>query len=140
MKCGFKSIISGCFLLVLGSLVSVSTIQAQELKCELSIDAHKMAGVDPSVFKTMETSLRDFMNNTSWTKDVFGQEERIECSIAITLTGVASQDVYNANITIQSSRPVFNSSYNSPMFNYKDNDCILNYVQNQSLDFRYGSI
>jgi hypothetical protein len=119
-----------CVLMLAGGVS-----HAQELKCQLTVNAQKIAGVDPSVFKTMETALNEFMNNRSWTQDVFSPEERIECSMFIFISGSTAQDVYNANITVQSSRPVFNSSYNSPIFNYIDKDCILTYVQNQALDF-----
>ncbi|HWB63014.1 MAG TPA: DUF4835 family protein [Chitinophagales bacterium] len=108
---------------------------AQEFKCNVTVNAQKIGGVDPSVFQNMQTSLNEFMNTRAFTNDVFAPEERIECSMFVFIESSPSQDVYNAKITIQSSRPVFNSSYNSPMFNYIDNDCQIGYVQNQSLDF-----
>ena len=83
----------------------------------------------------MENALNEFMNTRAFTQDVFSPEEKIECSIFILIDNSPAQDVYNASITIQSSRPIFNSSYNSPMFNFIDKDCILTYQQNQSLDF-----
>ena len=83
----------------------------------------------------MQSALNEFMNTKAFTNDIFAPEERVECSMFVLIENAAAQDVYNAKITIQSSRPVFNSSYNSPMFNYVDNDCILTYVQNQAIDF-----
>jgi hypothetical protein len=108
---------------------------AQELKCQLTVNAQKIAGVDPSVFTSMQTALNEFMNTRAFTNDIFAPEERIECSIFILIEGASAQDVYNAKITVQSSRPVYNSTYNSPMFNFVDNDCVLTYVQNQAIDF-----
>jgi hypothetical protein len=122
-------------LLLIVFFLSVVVSNAQELKCQLTINAQKVTGVDPSVFQTMQTALNEFMNTKSWTNDQFAPEERIECSMFINIESSSSQDVYNASITIQSSRPVFNSSYNSPMFNYIDKDCIITYGQNQPLDF-----
>ena len=116
-------------------LSCVYTASAQELKCQVQVNAQKISGVDPSVFQNMQTSLHEFMNTKAWTNEVFGPEEKIDCSIFIFINSSSSQDVYNAKITVQSSRPVFNSSYSSPMFNFVDNDCIITYVQNQSLDF-----
>jgi hypothetical protein len=121
------------FLLV---TVLTCTSSAQgELKCQLTVNAQRVVGVDPSVFQTMQTALSEFMNNKSWTNDQFAPEERIECSMFINIDGSSAQDVYNASITVQLSRPVFNSSYSSPMFNFIDKDCILTYAQNQPLDF-----
>lgn len=123
--------IAGIMLVAMGF-----TAAAQgELKCQLTVNAQKVSGVDPSVFQTMQTALSEFMNNKSWTTDQFAPEERIECSMFINIEGSTAQDVYAASITVQLSRPVFNSSYNSPIFNFIDKDCILTYAQNQPLDF-----
>ena len=108
---------------------------SQELKCQLTVNAQKITGVDPSVFQTMQTALSEFMNSKSWTNDQFAPEERIECSMFVNIESSSAQDVYNASITIQLSRPVFNSSYSSPLFNFIDKDCIITYAQNQPLDF-----
>jgi hypothetical protein len=110
-------------------------LNAQEFRCVLTVNTQKVTGVDPSVFQTMQTALTEFMNTKSFTNDQFGAEEKIECQLSINLEATGAQDVYNAKLTVQSSRPVFNSSYNSPMFNFIDNDCILTYAQNQPLDF-----
>ena len=83
----------------------------------------------------MQTALSEFMNNKSWTTDQFAPEERIECTMFVNIDASSAQDVYNASITVQLSRPVFNSSYSSPMFNFIDKDCIITYAQNQPLDF-----
>jgi hypothetical protein len=121
----------------LAGLISLfySSTQAQELKCQLTVNAQRITGVDPSVFQTMQTALNDFVNTKSWTTDQFAPEERIECSMFINIVESSAQDVYNASITVQLSRPVFNSSYNSPMFNFIDKDCIITYAQSQPLDF-----
>lgn len=110
-------------------------LNAQELRCQLKINSQKAVGVDPTVFSNMETALNEFMNSKSWTNDQFTAEEKIECTMFITLEAPTAQDIYNASITVQLSRPVFKSSYNSPMFNFIDKDCILTYAQGQPLDF-----
>lgn len=123
------------FSLVLVTVLAYTSSAQGELKCQLTVNAQRVVGVDPSVFQTMQTALSEFMNNKSWTNDQFAPEERIECSMFINIDGSSAQDVYNASITVQLSRPVFNSSYSSPMFNFIDKDCILTYAQNQPLDF-----
>lgn len=111
------------------------SVKAQELKCQVTVNANQIQNVDPAVFTTMQTALNDFMNSKVWTTDQFSAEERIECSMFINIIASTAQDVYNAKVTIQSSRPVYNSSYNSPMFNFIDNDWIITYAQNQPLEF-----
>lgn len=130
-----KPMLARLYSVVIMLCLSVAGLKAQELKCQLTVNAQKITGVDPSVFTTMQTTLNEYMNTKAWTTDVFSPEEKIECSISIQIVSAQAQDVYNATITIQSSRPVFNSSYNSPMFNYLDKDCVLPYVQNQAIQF-----
>jgi hypothetical protein len=126
----FRILSIGLVMLLLSSGLS-----AQELRCQLTVNAQRITGVDPSVFQSMQTALNEFMNNKVWTTEQFGPEERIECSINLNIEKAVEQDVYQAKVTIQSGRPVFNSSYNSPMFNFIDNEWIVTYAQNQALEF-----
>jgi hypothetical protein len=43
--------------------------------------------------------------------------------------------VYKGSLTIQSGRPVFNTSYISPVINYQDNDVTFKYIDFQQLEF-----
>ncbi len=110
-------------------------MQAQELRCQVTVNGSRINGVDPNLFSTMQTAFNEFMNSRTWTTDQFAPEEKIECNLFINIVESPSQDVFKANVTIQSSRPVFNSSYNSPVFNYIDNDWMFTYAQNQPLEF-----
>lgn len=124
------------FLIIVFLFLAQGQTQAQELKCQLTVNAQKVNNaIDPSVFHNMQNTLSEFINTRSWTNDQFAPEERIECSMYINIESSPSQDVYNTQITVQLSRPVFNSSYNSPLFNFIDKDCILTYEQNQPLYF-----
>lgn len=122
-------------LVLIVATLSVLSTQAQELRCQLTVNGQRINGVDQSIFSTMQTALMEFMNNRAWTTDQFSPEERIECSMFINMEESPAQDVYKARVTVQSSRPIFNSSYNSPMLNFIDNDWNITYAQNQPLEF-----
>jgi len=107
----------------------------QELKCDVQVNAQKVRDVNQQVFKTLQKSVSQFMNNRSWTDDQFKTEERIECSMLINITGQKSEGTYKANVTIQSSRPVYNSGYNTVILNYVDKDWVFDYQQHQSIQF-----
>ncbi|MCW5906407.1 MAG: DUF4835 family protein [Chitinophagales bacterium] len=130
LKYWFKKI-AFLFLLVPFALYT----QAQELRCQVTVNGQRINGVDPAIFDNMQVSLNNFMNTRAWTTDQFGPEERIDCNMFINLEKSPSQDIYEARVTVQSSRPVFNSSYNSPIFNFIDNDWIFTYAMNQQLEF-----
>ena len=121
------------FFLLLGINLS-----AQELNCEVSIisaPALQVGPVEKEVFKELEGSIYDFMNNTRWTKDIFEIEERINMSILITFTDIPSSTTYEGKIQVQSTRPVYNTSYNTTLFNFVDNNFTINYARNTALLF-----
>jgi len=112
-----------------------SLVNAQELICEVSViapDASKISA-DPKVFKTLENTIFEFMNNTKWTSEIFEESEKIECSIFIGITD-QSADVYTASITVISKRPVFNSDYKTTVLNIIDNDFRFTYKEFQPIE------
>lgn len=108
---------------------------SQELKCTVEVIAQKLQTTDPKVFKTLRTSIYEFMNNRKWSNDVFRTEEKIECSLFINVTEETSVNVFRAQVNIQSSRPVFNSDYNTVLLNYADRDWVFEYTEYQPLEF-----
>lgn len=121
-------------------LLSTGAIQAQELNCMVMVLSPNATESDKSIYQTLQTSIRDFVNNRKWTNDQFLNQERIECSMTITISERASVEDFKANIQIQSRRPVYRSSYNAPMFNHQDNDFSFRYVQDQVLEFDEANI
>jgi hypothetical protein len=79
------------------------------------------------------------MNNRKWTNEIFKDDERIECNISINILEELSTDQYKASINIQSSRPIFNSSYYSPLLTYIDEDFNFKYTEFQTLEFNENS-
>ncbi|MFI5134472.1 MAG: DUF4835 family protein [Chitinophagales bacterium] len=108
---------------------------AQELNCQVRVIAPNIQSTDPQVFNTLQQSLFEFMNNRKWTNGNYKPEERIECSILITVSQELGNDKFNSQITVQSNRPVLNSSYNSPMLYLVDKDFPFQYAQYQVLEF-----
>lgn len=91
--------------------------------------------VDKKTFQTLQTDLNNFINNRKWSTDNFTPNEKIDCSFLLNLESSGDANVYKASLTIQSARPVFNSSYLSPVINYQDNDITFKYVEFQQLEF-----
>lgn len=114
---------------------SPSSLTAQELNCEVSVMAPQVNNVDPSRFELLEEQVREFMNSRKWTNDMFDMEERIECSILITINSAQSQTSFSGSIQVQASRPVYNSDYKTPIFMSNDNDFDFSFVDNQIIQF-----
>ncbi len=124
-------------LLIITLILSLGGyLRAQELNCQVSIipaPALSLGPVEKEIFIELEQSIYDFMNNTKWTNDVFEIEERINCNLLITVTDLPNSTTYKGKIQVQSSRPVFNTSYNSTLFNHVDNDFTVSYLRNSAI-------
>ncbi len=116
-------------------LIMTLGVQAQELNCKVQVVASKVSSTDPKVFKTLETTIFEFLNNRKWTGDVFKPEERIECSIIINITEDLGGNNYKATANIQLSRIAYNSSYNSPVLNYADPNFSFSYTEYEPVQF-----
>ena len=91
--------------------------------------------VDKQTFTNLQTALNDFVNTRKWSNDVFKTNEKIDCSFLLNLESTGESNVYKGSLTIQSGRPVFNTSYVSPVINYQDNDVTFKYIDFQQLEF-----
>ena len=85
--------------------------------------------------QSLQTAIREFVNNKKWTSEVFQDEERMECNIMFNILEEVSTDEYKGTLQIQFSRPVYSSSYFSPLLNYLDNDIQFSYIEYQTLEF-----
>ncbi|MCB0374136.1 MAG: DUF4835 family protein [Muricauda sp.] len=125
-------------LLLLVALAFSMAIPAQELNCVVTVNSDQVGQTNQQIFRTLERSLNDFVNKNKWTNRVYRENERVNARMFITVTQYES-DRFEANIQIQSTRPVFNTSYESPVFNYKDNAFNFQYQEFQPLVYNPNS-
>lgn len=121
---------------VLLILLPLTSMQ-QELRCNIQINAQKVQtqGTNRQIFQTMQTAVYEFMNNISWTKHLYGQDERIECNIMITINEQIGSDEFKGSIQVTARRPVFGTSYNTTMLNIVDNNMHFRYAEFDKLEF-----
>jgi len=108
--------------------------RAQELNAKVSVRAERIQGVDAKIFETLQASLIQMLNTNKWTEDAYKPFEKIEVSFLLNLTA-RSNNVYKGTLTIQASRPVFNTSYQSTIVNFIDKDVAFKYEQGQMVVF-----
>ncbi|MCJ8155223.1 DUF4835 family protein [Chryseobacterium sp. SSA4.19] len=124
-----KKIIS-LFLLLFVYNLSFS----QELLATVQVNSQQIGGSNQAAYKALEKSLRDFINNTSWTGKRLQNFEKIKCNFAILVTE-REGNRFRGNIFVQSVRPVFNTIYESPLINIQDQRFSFDYVENENLIF-----
>jgi len=121
-------------IIILFFLIVFNFSFSQELLATVQINSQSLGGSNTQVYKALEKSLRDFINNTSWTGKKLQNFEKIKSNFAIVLSE-RDGNKYKGAIVIQAVRPVFNSSYESPLLNLKDNRFAFEYVENENLIF-----
>lgn len=121
-------------IIILFFLIVFNFSFSQELLATVQVNSQSLGGSNTQVYKALEKSLRDFINNTSWTGKKLQNFEKIKSNFAIVLSE-RDGNKYKGAIVIQAVRPVFNSSYESPLLNLKDNRFAFEYAENENLIF-----
>ena len=120
-------------LLIVTILFSINCFN-QELNCNVVINASQTGNENLQVFKTLENQINEFINNTTWTNKNYNNKQRINCSMIVNISSFDNNN-YKATLQIQSSRPIFNSSYNSTLYNYIDKNFSFQYQEFQNFTF-----
>jgi hypothetical protein len=126
------------YLLSIFTILQIHVVFAQELKCNVIVDSERIQITERAIFDEMEAVFSDFMNSRKWTEDDFENHERINCNIIINLDPEQSDPAvgrYGASVQILSSRPVYNTNYETILLNFADRDWLFEYVASQPLQF-----
>jgi len=112
---------------------------SQEINGSVQVSARQIEGTDVEAFKELQQALYEFVNNKIWTNFNFKLEERLECTILLTLSERISSDQYKGKLNLVLRRPVYKTNYNSTMFNYIDKDVQFTYAEGEPLIFSEGT-
>ncbi|MFB9057885.1 DUF4835 family protein [Mariniflexile ostreae] len=107
---------------------------SQELNGNVVVNARQTGDENVQVFKTLEKQLNEFLNTTKWTNRTFAAQERINCNMVISITEYSGES-FSGSLQVQSTRPVFGSSYSTPIYNINDKDFSFRYLEFQNLIF-----
>ena len=115
-------------------VIASTSIHAQELNVNARVIAPNNTTVDKVIFNNLEVAIREFYNNTKWTNDGFEVMEKINANVQLTITSELSTNTFEADLIVQSNRPVYNSEYNSPMINLIDKGVVFSYNNFQPIE------
>ena len=121
-------------ILLLFCLCFSKLISAQELNLDVKVSAPKLNLVDPKVFKTLELTIDEFLNNNQWTEHEYEPHEKIEGSFTLNILDEITANDFVGEIRIQTLRPVYNSSYKTPLINIVDKSVAFSYSEFQPLE------
>jgi hypothetical protein len=107
---------------------------AQVLNCKVSVNADLVDQTNSQIFETLERELNEFVNATSWVDIRTEDYNKINCTMLITIENYVNNE-FQANLQLQSSRPVFGSTYATPLLNRKDDDFNFSYQEFAPFNF-----
>ena len=110
-------------------------VAAQELRCTVTINSDKIEGSNKQVFSTLKTAIEEYINQNRWTNMTFAEHEKIECSMLLVVNAV-SDNMYSCEMTLQSRRPVFGTTYTTPLLNFKDNTFNFTYQEYDRIEYQ----
>lgn len=120
-----------CLLLLIG----IGKIQAQELNARVTLLAPQVSNISKPTIEALQKTIRDFLNNNKFSNDSYQPQERIDCNLIITINSWDGGSGYTAEAQIQSSRPVYNSTYNSTLLNMSDKNFDFSFNDGSTIDF-----
>lgn len=125
-------------IIVLMATLSVSST-AQELNCQVQVDYSQVQGTNTSIFKTLETAISEYINTRKWSNAQIAANEKIDCRMFFTIKSYEDAKL-TGELQIQSSRPVYNSTYTTTLLNFKDTKVEFEYLEGQPLIFSENSM
>ncbi|WP_276481904.1 DUF4835 family protein [Paraflavitalea pollutisoli] len=115
-------------------------VMAQELQARISINASQISSqTDRKIFQTLQNSLNTFLNNRKWTNETFQTNEKIVCHFLVVIRAAAN-NVYQASLTVQAARPVYNTNYETPLINFQDESFNFKYLEYQPVEFNENRV
>jgi len=109
--------------------------QAQDLNARVQILSPQVQNTNKRALEVLQKAVSDFLNNRTWSANQMQPQERIDCSFVITINTWDGSSNFTAQAQIISTRPVFNTAYNSPVLSISDNNFNFNYTEGQLMDY-----
>src|SRR5690606_12831926 len=116
-------------------LSSIPIGRAQDLNARVQILSPQVQNTNKRALDVLEQAISDFLNNRTWSANQVQPQERIDCSFVITINSWDGSSNFTAQAQIISTRPVFNTSYNSPVLSLSDNNFNFSYTEGQLMDY-----
>lgn len=117
-----------------------NTLSGQDVEAKISIIHPKVQISNTQIFKSLESSISQFINQRLWCADKLTSVEHIKMTFLIDITGYElNSNDFTGTIQIQATRPVFGSTYSTVIFNQLDLDFNFQYQEFQAMEFQQNA-
>ena len=120
------------YILLLGIAGSAC---AQDLNARVKVISGKIQTNNTHIFQSLETAMKDFLNGHKWSPDNILPQERIDCNFVLNIISWDGNSNFSGELQLQSTRPVYNTSYSTPILNISDKDFDFIYTEGQTIDY-----
>lgn len=106
---------------ILAFMALPSCAMSQELNAKVVINTAQIGNTNTEACETFREKMQEFLNTKQWTAVKYNEVERIDCTFNITINKYSAQDgAFECTLLLNSSRPVWGSSYTSSLYNTRD--------------------
>lgn len=110
-------------------------ISAQEINCTVTVNSDQIEGSNKQIFETLKRSIEEYMNQNRWTNMTYAIPEKIECSMLIIVKKMEN-NMFTCEMTLQSRRPVYGTTYTTPLLNFKDQAFNFTYQEFDRIEYQ----
>ncbi|WP_304611800.1 DUF4835 family protein [Paramuribaculum intestinale] len=118
---------------------AVAVALCSELNCKVEVNVSRTETMPSDVARQLQEAVAEYVNTTSFTELRIAPGERIECRMFFDVQSYADDKV-SAVLTVQSTRPVYDSSYTTTLLNVRDAEVEFPYSSGQPLVFARDAI
>ena len=122
-------------LTIIVALLASVYLSAQELNCTVTINSDQIEGSNKQIFNTLKTSIEEYRSQNRWTNMSYAEHEKIECSMLIVVQKM-EDNLFTCEMTLQSRRPVYGTTYTTPLLNFKDNSFTFTYQEYDRIEWQ----
>ena len=117
-----------------------SVLQGQDVEAKVTVIHPKVQISNTQIFKSLESSISQFINQRLWCSDKLTTVERFKITMLIDITAYElNSNEFQGTIQVQATRPVFGSTYNTVVFNQLDLDFNFQYQEFQAMEFQQNN-
>lgn len=127
-------------LIMLLLFLMPAAVQSQELNATVTLNTSKIQGTNTDVFEVLDNALKEFINNRKWTEYEYEEHEKIACNFTFVVDGYSDDGSFTVTLMVQSTRPVYGSTYTTPLFKYEDKGIKFTYRAYDRLEFNEDNL
>lgn len=123
------------WLSILVLVLGLQHLGAQVINASVQVLHEQDQTTDAQVYQNLQKALFNYLNGTKWTDRKLPPAKRIRAAFTLQIMGRPAAHEFKAFLSVQSRRPVFNSSYQTTVVNLRDKAVHFKYITLDPLVF-----